>query len=217
MFGEWLYNGEARSGVREGVAIERGNFIVTEAPMALDRILSVQYFRRNLCMTDWDAYLSVYGIPSMFFVGPANCTPDKELEYLRIAQSVIKDGRGFLPNGTTVEYVNGGGTGKPPFLEHLAYIDRQITLVGTGGLLTMLTESGSGTLAGGAHSDAWKQICAGDAVVVSEACQRDFDKPRLDAAFPGWPVEAGFRLLTETPEPDYAALLASTDPGATPA
>ena len=36
-----------------------------------------------------------------------------------------------------------------------------------------------------------------DAVMVSEALQRDFDKPLLEAAFPGWPVEAGFDLRME--------------------
>ena len=37
----------------------------------------------------------------------------------------------------------------------------------------------------------------GDSVMVSEALRRDFDKPLLAAAFPGWPVEAGFRLTPE--------------------
>ena len=217
MFGEWRYNRQSRSGVQDGEPVDLGNFVYTESAMALDRILSVQYFRRNLCMTDWDGYLTVYGIPSVFFVGPPGVNdPDKEREYLNLAQSLLKDGRGYLPNGTTVTYVNGGGTGRPPFLDHLSYIDKQIVLVGTGGLLTMLTESGSGTLAGGAHSDAWKQICAGDAVAVSESCRRDFDKPRLETAFPGWPVEAGFKLVTDEPSP-YAALLAQASPAAQPA
>ena len=36
-----------------------------------------------------------------------------------------------------------------------------------------------------------------DAVMVTEALQRDFDKPLLDGAFPGWPVEVGFELRME--------------------
>jgi|GEM_PF-4804551 len=51
----------------------------------------------------------------------------------------------YLPNGTDVKHVNGGGTGKPPFRDNLDYLDRQITLPGTGGRLTVLTEGGSGT------------------------------------------------------------------------
>jgi hypothetical protein len=73
----------------------------------------------------------------------------------------------------------------------------QITLLGTGGLLTMLTESGSGTLAGSAHQEAFNQVAKADAVMVSEALQRDFDAPLLEAAFPGWPAEAAFELSME--------------------
>ena len=199
MFGEWTYNRNARSGVERGEGIERGNFVTVEAQMALDRILSVQYFRRNLCMRDWDGFLEVYGIPSTFLVGPPGVTPEKEQEYLQIARDLVKDGRGYLPNGTDVKYVNGGGSGRPPFRDHLDYLDRQITLLGTGGLLTMLTESGSGTLAGSAHQEAFNQVAKADAVMVSEALQRDFDAPLLESAFPGWPVEAGFELSMDPP------------------
>ena len=61
----------------------------------------------------------------------------------------------------------------------------------------MLTESGSGTLAGSAHQEAFRQVANADAVTVAEALQRDFDKPLLEAAFPGWPVEAGFEMTFE--------------------
>ena len=90
----------------------------------------------------------------------------------------------------------GGASGRAPFRDHLDYLDKQITLLGTGGLLTMLAESGSGTLAGSAHQQAFDQLAKSDAVIVSEALQRDVDKPLLEAAFPGWPVEAGFALMT---------------------
>ena len=104
---------------------------------------------------------------------------------------------GYLPNGTDVKYVNGGGTGKQPFQDNLDYLDRQITLLGTGGLLSMLTESGSGTLADTAHQEAFNQVARADAVMVSEALQRDFDAPLLAAAFHDWPVEAGSELRME--------------------
>ena len=61
----------------------------------------------------------------------------------------------------------------------------------------MLTESGCGTLAGNAHQEAFNQMAKADAVMVSESMQRDFDAPLLAAAFPGWPVEAGFELRME--------------------
>jgi len=197
MFGPWEYNRDARSGVGEGEKVTRENFVIVESPIALDRIMAVQYFRRNLALRDWSSFLDVYGIPSVFFVGPPGVTEEKEKEYLAIAQDLVKDGRGYLPNGTDVKYVNGGSGGKPPFRDHLDYLDKQITLLGTGGLLTMLTESGSGTLAGSAHQEAFNQVAKADAVMVSETLQRDFDAPLLAAAFPGWPVEAGFDMRIE--------------------
>ncbi len=211
MFGEWRYNREARSGEDEGEEVERGDFVMVEAPMALDRILSVQYLRRNLALRDWSSFLDVYGLPSVFFVLPTSVTREEDVaKFQTIAENLVKDGRGCLPNGTDVKYVDGGGggAGKAPFRDHLDYLDKQITLLGTGGLLTMLAESGSGTLAGGAHQQAFDQVAKGDAVLISEALQRDFDKPLLEEHFPGWPVEAGFALRTPSEvEPEWMTFM----------
>lgn len=57
--------------------------------------------------------------------------------------------------------------------------------------------NGGDTLAGSAHQEAFNQVTKADSVMVSESLRRDFDKPLLDAVFPGWPVEAGFELRTE--------------------
>jgi hypothetical protein len=36
------------------------------------------YLRKNLCEKDWDAFLDVYGVPSVFLVGPPNTSEAKE-------------------------------------------------------------------------------------------------------------------------------------------
>ena len=89
--------------------------------------------------------------------------------------------------------MNGVGN-KPPFLEHIDYIDRQITLAATGGLLTMLAESGSGTLAGNAHSDTFLQIARSDAALLSGLFQEQFDTPLLREYFPDQPLLAYFEF-----------------------
>ncbi len=192
MFGDWEYNRHANPGLLRGEPIERENFVIFEAA-ALNRILSMLYLRKNLSQTDWDSYLQVFGIPSIFLVGPPNASVEREEEYQRIAEQIISDGRGFLPHGSDVKYVNGGG-GKAPFLEHIEYLDRQIVIAATGGLLTMLSESGSGTLAGGAHSETFMQIARGDAVTLSGLLQREVDLPLLESAFPGQPPLAYFEF-----------------------
>jgi phage gp29-like protein len=192
MFGDWEYNENAVSGRRRGVPIERENFVVIES-LPLNQMLAPLYLRRVLGQRNWDSYLDVFGIPSLFLIGPPQTSPAMELEYQKIADAIASQGKGYLPNGTDIKYVTGGG-GKPPYRDELDYIDRQITLVGTGGLLTMLSESGAGTLAGNAHQEAFLQIARGDAVTVSSALQRELDQPVLNAAFPGKPALAYFEF-----------------------
>ena len=192
LFGAWEYNQGGVSGRNRGMPIERENFIIFEE-VPLNRILSMAYMRKTLDERDWDGYLEVFGIPSMFLVGPPNASATKEKEYQEIAERIISDGRGYLPNGSDLKYVNGDGH-KPPFLERIEYLDRQITLAATGGLLTMLAESGSGTLAGNAHADTFLQIARSDAALLSGIMQDQFDGPLLREYFPGEPVLAYFEF-----------------------
>ena len=192
LFGDWEYNENAVSGRRHGIPIERDDFVIFETT-ALDRILAILYLRKNLSHKDWDSFLEVYGIPSVFLVGPPNTPASKEEEYQTIAEQIISDGRGYLPNGSDIKYVTGGG-GRPPFKEHIEYLDRQITIAATGGLLTMLAESGSGTLAGNAHTETFMQIARSDAILLGGVLQRDIDVPVLNHFFPGYPVQAYFEF-----------------------
>ena len=64
----------------------------------------------------------------------------------------------------------------------------------TGGLLTMLAQSGAGTLAGNAHMETFRQIARGDAAMLSEVFQRQFDAPLLAEFFPGEPALAYFEF-----------------------
>jgi phage gp29-like protein len=192
LFGAWEYNENALSGRKKGIPIDPLNFLVVET-VALDRMLSVLYLRKSLSQKDWDSFLEVYGIPSVFLVGPPNTSAEKEEEYRLIAEKIISDGRGYLPNGSDIKFVNGGGT-RVPFLEHVTYLDKQITLAATGGLLTMLAEAGAGTLAGNAHSETFMQIARGDAALLSGIFQEQFDAPLLHEFFPDQPVLAYFEF-----------------------
>ena len=56
------------------------------------------------------------------------------------------------------------------------------------------TGAASGTLAGGAHQRAFLDIARGDAALLSEVFQRDFDLPLLSESFPDEPVAAYFEF-----------------------
>ncbi len=62
-----------------------------------------------------------------------------------------------------------------PFQERIDYCDKQIVMAATGGLLTMLAESGTCTLAGGVHEDTLGALARSDAARLTEVYQRDLN------------------------------------------
>jgi len=192
LFGDWEYNPGAVSGSRHGTTVDPANFISIESP-ALDRILSVLYLRKNLSQSDWDSFISVYGIPSIFLVGPPNADETKQKEYQAVAEEILSNGRGFLPHDSDIKFVTGGGN-QPPFHDQIKYLDEQITIAATGGILTMLAAPGSGTLAGNAHQNTFLQIAKSDAVTLAGILQNSIDVPLLAKFFPGQPPMAYFEF-----------------------
>jgi phage gp29-like protein len=105
-----------------------------------------------------------------------------------------------LPNTADIKTVSAGQLGAAPFSDHLEYQDKQIVLAITSGLLTMLAESGSGTLAGGAHSATFDRIVRALAKRISETFQAQFDKPLLEELFPGQACLAWFEISANEEE-----------------
>ena len=125
---------------------------------------------------------------------PADIPAEREAEFQAQAEAIIGDARGTVPHGTQIHTVDSGARGQNPFAEHLKYQDEMIVLAATGGKLTALAESGSGTLAGGAHQRAFDDITEAEAALISEIFQQQFDKPLLAQVFPGEPQLAYFEL-----------------------
>jgi phage gp29-like protein len=125
---------------------------------------------------------------------PPDIPAEREQEYQAQAEAIIGDARGTMPNGTKIHTVDAGARGQNPFAEHLRYQDELIVLAATGGKLTVLAESGTGTLAGSAHQQAFDEIAEATAGAVSEIFQHQFDRPLLEKHFPGQPQLAYFEL-----------------------
>jgi phage gp29-like protein len=196
--GEWEYNEEARSGTRRGQVLTPEvweNLMVREVQRPVNEIGLINYVFRNMGRKDWAGFVETYGIPPIFLIMPPNVPADKEAEYQSTAEQIIADSRGALPNGSDVKTVDAASRGTNPFKEFKDDLDTELVIAGTGGKLTMLTESGSGTLAGGAHQDAWDDIVMGKASMLSEFMQKEFDGPEVfEKKFPTEPVLAYFEL-----------------------
>lgn len=195
--GAWMYNEGARAGVTTGQPIDPANFIIREVEDPIDEIALIAFVRKNLSQKDWDGFIETFGIPPIFFIMPPNVPSGKEAEYQDNVEQVASDGRGALPNGADVKTVDAGIKGEAPFEKHLNYQDQQTVMAITSGLLTMLAQSGSGTLAGGAHSDTFDRVVRALCKRVSETFQQQFDKPLLEAEFDGQPILAYFEIGAE--------------------
>ena len=210
--GNWFWNPDSRSTSAPlqflgkafcigGEELPLEDFIIREVPRPIDEIALVLFIRANLAEKDADGFLEIYGIPGGVVIMPPNVPQGKESEYETAAKNVAEGGSGAIPNGADYK-ANDGPRGVDPFTPRLKHLDEQVVMVGTGGKLTMLAESGSGTLAGGAHTDTFAEIANGRAQKITERFQRDFDLEVLGRKHPGEPVLVYFKL--GTPDSDSA-------------
>ena len=195
--GRWKYNPDARTAdfksLPESNLIAPEEMIRLETRRPVNRIALVKFVRAMTAEKDWDAYVEIYGIPGVFIVAPANIGEDKIDAFKEAAEAAANQASGALPSGSQVITTQEARSNQP-FQPRLEWLQKQLVLAGTGGLLTVLAESGSGTLAGSVHEQAFRQIGRGLARRVTEAFQCQLDKPLLTRAFPGKPVQAYFEL-----------------------
>lgn len=206
LYGQWTLNRNAAFGTNRGEEVPLPRFIVREVSRPINRVALIAFIRKALSQKDWDGFIETYGIPAVFVIMPESIPADKEDEYLEAAESVTSDARGVLPGGSDIKTVDNGARGNNPFKDHLAYQDEQMILRGTGGLLTMLAQSGSGTLAGNAHAETFDEIAKAEAAEISEIFRKQLDSAVLATVTPGEPAFAYFELAANE-ETDTAAII----------
>ena len=207
--GRWKYNPQALptnfDGLSEDDLLDPADFLIRERDRHVNRIALLKFIRANLSEKDWDAFIEIYGIPSGVIVGPPGISPEQEAAYLSAAQTISEGGSGYLPHGSDYR-PNDFPRGTDPYRPRLDYLTEKLVLAGTGGLLTMLAQSGSGTLAGSAHQEAFDSIARSEARQISELLQRQLDREVLARHFPNQPTLAYFELVAhEPPNPGAVA------------
>lgn len=197
LYGGWKYNPDARvtrfAALPETNVLPPEQFLFRQVRRPINRIALFKFVRANLSDKDWDAFNEIYGIPNGVVIGPPNVPENKEREYEEAAEAISEGGSGYLPNGSDYK-PNSAPRGTQPFKERLDHLSEKLVLAGTGGKLTMLTEAGSGTLAGGAHAEVFAQIAKAEARRISETFNKQLVKGWLDDAFPGQKQFAYFEL-----------------------
>lgn len=209
MYGDWYWNAEAKQttamNLGDANKIDTRFTLIREWPRPLDEIALLKFIRSNLSRKNWDSFVEIYGIPGWIVIMPQTVPAGKEAEYMAAAQSIAEGRPGALPYGSDAKCAD-QPRGTNPFRDAMTYLTEKLVLAGTGGLLTMLTQSGSGTLAGSAHMEAFDIVARGEAREISELFQTQFDSVVLEAAFPGQPKLAYFELAANE-EQDVGEIL----------
>lgn len=194
--GPWQYNADARQGTTRGEEVDLNRFVIREIDDPIDEVALIAFVRKQLGRKDEDAFIESFGVPSIFAIMPQNVPAGRESEYQDLAEQVISDSRGSLPHGSDIKALDAGARGVAPFRQYQDALDKEIVMAITSGALTMLAESGSGTLAGGAHSETFMRVARSLARRITTVLQRQLDLEFLAAAHPGQPPLAYFEILS---------------------
>lgn len=194
--GPWMYNAKADVTFSTLEEMEKERIIVREA-RPIDLACMFLIVDKMHAIHGWDAFLDVFGNPSIFLELPQATNEQMAKVYDALAKRIIGDGRGTVPSGSKFQTVETRQNNCDSFEKRAKWCADAIITVATGGLLTVKAESGSGTLAGNAHADSFENLVAGSAASISATINKQFTRRLLAEAFPNDPPLAYFSLAPE--------------------
>lgn len=192
--GAWCYNEAAETSCTRVEPIDMSAVILREVARPIDLVAMFLISAKEAAIDGWDSFLEVFGNPALFFKMPPGTSDERRDEYASIIKEISSDGAGVYPDGGEIHTVETSAANADAFSSRAEWCDKALVRRATGGLLTVLAESGSGTLAGSAHMEAFRQIAANDAISIAECINRQYVRRRLAAQFPGEPVLVYFTL-----------------------
>lgn len=194
--GPWMYNPEAAPAYSALETLDPARCIIREErPIDLPAMFLI--VDKMHAVRGWDTFLDVFGSPSIFLELPPSTSEEHAREYDERVQRIVSDGRGTIPSGSKFQTVETTADNSASFEARARWCREAIITLATGGLLTVDAQSGSGTLAGGAHADSFAELMAGTAAGIANAINRQWCRPRLMRAFPRCRAYAYFDLAPE--------------------
>lgn len=203
--GPWLYDADAMLGRQTGVDLPAQDWLIREVKAPIGPIELVLYVKKSMSDTDWDGFLATYGNPFRYAILPEGISESEMNLWLARIEATISGSSGAFPHGTVIESMT-SGAGQEQFSARLGYLNEQLAIACLGSSLTMLSKSGSGTLAGNAHADTLQGVIRSLARRISVGFRKRLDVDMLTRLFPNQPQLAYFSLCYEA-EPDAESYL----------
>lgn len=192
--GAWYYNADANSSCARLEEVDTSLLLIREVERPINIPVMFAICAKAHTIDGWDGLIDVFGNPAIFFEMPPGTSDERAEEYDGVAKRIIGDGRGSFPSGGKITTVETQARNGDIFFQRAEWCEKQIVRRGTGGLLTVMTEAGSGTLAGNAHQETFRQIAAAEGSDISECFNKQFSASLLNRYFPGMPHLAYWSL-----------------------
>lgn len=182
------------------VDLPSGDIVAVTRKRQIDWPALKIFLRNSIGERDWGRFLETYGLPPVIITMPEFTSKEDEDAYVQASESIFEGRSGVVPFGSEVNYAS-ESRGTDPFSAFIEHQMKLYVLLSTGGTLTSLSESGSGTLAGNAQMEVWKQILRGDIRLISNAINKQLCENVIKSQkdFKGKPILAEFQLDT-TPQ-----------------
>lgn len=190
-----LYHNPECNGFGAGcVDMTDARLIGIERSRAIDYPALSIHIRHAVSNRDWGRFLERYALPKPAVTMAPNATNEQRDDYLAAAQCVENGQVSVWPNGASIVDFAGGSRGTDPFKSFIEHQERTILLLATGGTLTSLAQADTGSLAGGAQMDVWKEIVSRDSAVVTQTFMSGIVRPFLEDKFFGRECAVDFAL-----------------------
>ncbi len=115
----WYFNAESRPGQLAGELANPRDLLIHHPTENLFKSIGRNFFSKQLALADWDIALENGANQAVFIVGPPGTSPEKEQEYLNLAENLTSNLRGYLPNGADVRITDLAARSKMPYFERI--------------------------------------------------------------------------------------------------
>lgn len=202
--GAWFYNEMADCAPANVESMDMERVIYMECHRPIDIAAMFLICAKANAVTNWDGFLERFGDPSLILKTPPNTTDEQMQAFADMLRSFVGAGTGVVPAGSEFETIETRQTSNEHFSTRAEWCDKAIVRRATGGMLTVLAESGTGTLAGSAHAETFARLAGADAKAVAAAVTRQYVKRLVAAKFPGKPCLVYFSLAAPESEDENA-------------
>lgn len=166
---EWQFNPQCYIGVDTGESVEDETLVVMEHRYPILFPAARASFERNHAKITWDNHMDRYGSAPVIITAPKDASA-AVMDALERACEQLKSGASIvLPPDCKAEPLKASNINENYFLSRINMADKDQVRFVMAGTLTVLNESGSGTLAGSAHTDSWNAVVSAVCSKVAEA------------------------------------------------